>query len=652
MLIKYILIICCVNILITKEIFSQNELNRSQIVERLIERWGERENLNTDEIEELNQYVNKPVNINSLKESELSNIPILNEQQVVEIIKYREKVGKILSIYEFLYLDNFPFSTVKLLSYMLVFEDTESGGINIKKQYGDCLHKFVFNNKDKPSAYQASSFYYSVKTRGSVDNKLKYNFVAENDIGEDFFNSNNKRGFDFYSAYLSYTNKRTKLIIGDYHIANGQGLAYWTNYGGAKSSLSINNCYKSPGIKGKNSTEENIFLRGIAIRRNLSRKISLISFYSNKKRDASYNNSPTNPFYKLQNTGYHRSKTEKLNKSALREQTAGLIFKYSSMLGRFSFYITNSNFSKYIGVDNYYNFYNPRLKSFYIAGFSYIKYYNHVLFYGEYARNKKNKTAIIQGIEFQISNNFKLDLIYRNYKPGYRSIHSRSFGEFSRTENEKGVYFGVQYDIARNIVLRSYYDSYQTHWLVSDSSSPSQGEDYLAEINYSIDEQTKLYFRYKNEYKTKTLSNELDRSYSQEEERIKQYRINYSSQILSNLKYNIRFQFNSYKFSKTISNGELSMIDLYYNIKMINIFLRYALFDTDDYNSGIYAYEKDLYQSFYIPKYSFSGSRLVLCLNYKMAKKFHFYFKFSKSKLRTEGKESYNEQKFLLRYKF
>ena len=44
---------------------------------------------------------------------------------------------------------------------------------------------------------------------------------------------------------------------------------------------------------------------------------------------------------------------------------------------------------------------------------------------------------------------------------------------------------------------------------------------------------------------------------------------------------------------------------------------RYAIFDTDDFNSRIYAYENDLLNSFSVPAYFFRGSRVYLNLRYR-----------------------------------
>jgi len=47
---------------------------------------------------------------------------------------------------------------------------------------------------------------------------------------------------------------------------------------------------------------------------------------------------------------------------------------------------------------------------------------------------------------------------------------------------------------------------------------------------------------------------------------------------------------------------------------------RYAIFDTDDFNSRIYAYENDILYEFYIPAYANKGSRFYVNLRYDVTR--------------------------------
>ena len=59
--------------------------------------------------------------------------------------------------------------------------------------------------------------------------------------------------------------------------------------------------------------------------------------------------------------------------------------------------------------------------------------------------------------------------------------------------------------------------------------------------------------------------------------------------------------------------------------------LRYALFNTDDYDTRIYAYENNVLYRFSVPAYYYQGSRFYILLNYKMNDHFSFWLHFAQS---------------------
>ncbi|HYG52084.1 MAG TPA: hypothetical protein VD905_14330, partial [Flavobacteriales bacterium] len=48
--------------------------------------------------------------------------------------------------------------------------------------------------------------------------------------------------------------------------------------------------------------------------------------------------------------------------------------------------------------------------------------------------------------------------------------------------------------------------------------------------------------------------------------------------------------------------------------------IRYAIFDTDDYNSRLYAYENDVLYYYYIPSYYYKGSRIYTNVRFQYKK--------------------------------
>jgi hypothetical protein len=61
----------------------------------------------------------------------------------------------------------------------------------------------------------------------------------------------------------------------------------------------------------------------------------------------------------------------------------------------------------------------------------------------------------------------------------------------------------------------------------------------------------------------------------------------------------------------------------------VKIYMRYALFDTDTYDSRIYEYESDMLYSFSIPAFYDKGSRVYLMAKVSSSGNMDFWIKYS-----------------------
>jgi hypothetical protein len=61
----------------------------------------------------------------------------------------------------------------------------------------------------------------------------------------------------------------------------------------------------------------------------------------------------------------------------------------------------------------------------------------------------------------------------------------------------------------------------------------------------------------------------------------------------------------------------------------VDVSLRYALFDTDSYDSRIYAFENNMLNVFYIPAHNYKGSRAYVLLRWTFAKRFDLWVKYA-----------------------
>jgi hypothetical protein len=81
------------------------------------------------------------------------------------------------------------------------------------------------------------------------------------------------------------------------------------------------------------------------------------------------------------------------------------------------------------------------------------------------------------------------------------------------------------------------------------------------------------------------------------------------------------------------SNGFSAYVDAYYKplLKPLAANIRLQYFETNDYNSRIYAYESDVLYSFSIPPLYGKGFRYYANINYDLTRKISLWFRWAQT---------------------
>ena len=231
--------------------------------------------------EDLNYFLNNPLNLNTASKENLEKLQFLNDFQIKSLLDYIQKNGKMLSIYELQLVYGFTLNEItKILPFITISETQVTGSFKLKNalKYGnhqvflrgqEILEKQVGYNSisdsallEKPnSRYLGSSYKLYTKYKYNYKNKIYWGFTAEKDPGEEFFTGNNKNGFDFYSAHLQINDIGIfkTITLGDFQAKFGQGLILWSDMGLGKTPYVLNIRKKVQGLKKYSSTNENVF---------------------------------------------------------------------------------------------------------------------------------------------------------------------------------------------------------------------------------------------------------------------------------------------------------------------------------------------------------------------------------------------------------
>ncbi|MDM8159093.1 helix-hairpin-helix domain-containing protein [Labilibaculum sp. K2S] len=645
---KHLIILLCLfsYALITK---SQNTASQNDLIENLIESIAEQSEENLDYsnlLDELNILLIDPINLNSANESDLNKLLILNKNQINNFIKYRESTGQIFSLYELQLIPGFSSEIIRTISPFVSLKQMVQDTLSKRKKAKHILllksERTIEEEKgyaieNANSRYLGNPWkYYTRYQYVSPKKNISFGFTSEKDKGEPFFEEENKNGFDFYSAFIQYNSEGIlkQVNLGDYQIKFGQGLSVWSGLGGGKSSLTTHNACKSQGIKSYKSTDENQFHRGISVLLEPLKNVNFALFTSYKKKDGTLQSDSTASFISsIVNTGFHRNVTEFDKKHKLKEMIFGSYLSANLKKIELGISFLQSKYTPEIkGTDATYNLYGFKGSGNRNISLYYETQFRSIHLFGEIAQSKSGGRALLQGANIQAHPQLNFELIYRKYDPDYHGLFSNAFAEQSKTQNEEGVYIGVEFHPYPKWTLKAYYDQFEFPWLRYSANSPSEGHEYFSQLEFTPNNSVSVYFRYKQESKPENNSSSVIKSLVIQKKN--QYRLHLSAKLNENWEIRNRIEIAQYQKDNVSESGYLVYQDLIYHFtnKPISLNFRYALFDTDSFNSRIYAYENDILYAYSVPAYYLKGNRFYFNCNWELNRHLKLYARYSQTK--------------------
>jgi hypothetical protein len=127
------------------------------------------------------------------------------------------------------------------------------------------------------------------------------------------------------------------------------------------------------------------------------------------------------------------------------------------------------------------------------------------------------------------------------------------------------------------------------------------------------------------------------------------------------LRLKTRVQFSNYTLAGVHSQGMAMMQDAIFNLGKLGITLRYALFDTGDYDNRQYVYENDVWLAYSFSAYDGRGTRQYIVLDYPVSPRLTLWVRYACTRyadreeigsgLETIHGNQRNDVKFQLRFK-
>jgi hypothetical protein len=322
-------------------------------------------------------------------------------------------------------------------------------------------------------------------------------------------------------------------------------------------------------------------------------------------------------FTSFEQSGYHRTPAEIADRNNNRQVSAGINLRFSGERSLIGLNFMHFRFSRpFRKKDEPYNIYS--LKGTMLTDYSidYSHTYRNLHLFGELAMDQWFHFAIVQGALISLSDNISMSFLYRNISAAYQSLYSDAFTENTVPNNEKGFYTGLSVRPATGLQLDFYYDMFIFPWLKYQVDAPSAGREMLCQLFYQPNKFWNLNVLYKNEIKAGNVSVPNAITHGLESPVKQRWRITNEYNVSRRLGFNSRMEF-LWITGKggPARHGMMAMTGINYRKSRFSMSSGVAFFETDDYDTRIYAYEPDLLYHFSLPSYYGRGIHYYMNLH-------------------------------------
>ncbi|MCK9210955.1 MAG: helix-hairpin-helix domain-containing protein [Ignavibacteriaceae bacterium] len=620
--------------------FSQAQTDTSSIdieetLENVLEETTDEsdDNFLYDEFENLTKH---PINLNTCTAEELLQIPILDLPDAALIIEHRKKYGMFISSSELFSVENLNSEKVRKL---LPFVFAEQSSFMEEQRYAPSIsfsRNFNFEYRSRiisdlqPRAgfldnkYQGNKIKFYNRGIFEFNNTYQLSILTEKDAGEKSLND-----FTSFSLSAKKLGNFSSLVVGDYIIEFGHGLALWSPYASSKSAdIGFVTRQRGKNIIPYKSTDENNFFRGAAVQYDLY-PFNFSLYASKNYFDASID-SMRNVISSIPIDGYHRTETEHKKKNTAKEQFLG---------GRIDYAVSNSlhvsglyySSTYSLPVETSSSATSPKGKMFSHSSLAYSFVQNSFIASGEFSYNGIS-VAQLHSLQKTFSQNFSYVFSVRSYPRNYYSLHGRAFAENPYDlQNEIGLYNGILLNTQFG-KISFYFDQFMFPAGTSSTPLSSKGNEILVSFSSRITKNIETTLRYKNEKKDVVITGGDTKEFS--ERYRQQFRFETLFSVSSNLQLKNRVEYNSYALKKNSfhEKGWLFFQDIKYKMQQnISLYGRIIFFKTDSFNSAIYEFENDLPGVMSNLAMYGEGFRWYFLVKIRMLNSLNFSFKYSET---------------------
>lgn len=600
--------------------------------------------------ENLIQFYQEPLNINSASANDLRKFFFLSERQISNIIHYREYYGSLLSEYELAVIPDMDQKSIESLLPFIQISPLHDRRVLLHKRLQGANNRYLILRQSTilerkkgylqadsllevggPNLYDGSPHQLYTRLRITQPGSISLGFTMEKDAGEEnrWDHKTHKYGADFVSAHfqLEKAGPFEQLTVGDLNFQSGQQLVFGGGLGLGKGAMTVRSVGRSQfGVKPYTSSTESGFMRGGSATWKIplsKQHIFLTALYSSNYQHAKLHHDTSERIYfrSFDLSGLHRNSNEIMDRNTVQVKSTGanlhFMNRYQNLQAGVN--VLHSSYSvPLIPATSLYKTHDFRGTHHQMGSIYYAYQHQHWYSFAELAYASNKQYGIIAGVSGSLNSYMESVWLYRNYSTGFYSPYGNAFGESTRNANEEGLYWGLRLEPIAKLTLGAYYDMFRFPWLRYRVDAPSRGYEYLMRASYQLNRSTLLNLQYREE--SKGINVGIDSlAFKSVREGVRRNLIfMLDHDINENVGLKTRIHSSSYAIEDSLTKGWVVAQDVSYTRGRWKADARFALINTDDYNNRQYLYENDLLYTFSVPAYAGRGIRSYLLLRYKV----------------------------------
>ncbi len=584
-------------------------------------------------LDQLDQLKRHPLNLNEVTVSQLAALGLVSLQQAAAIVRHRELTGPFIDPVELQSVEGMDEETARALAiYVRAKEDWTSELRRVGKtvshdllvRLGRVIQRqdgFMKADGTAAPAYSGPPEKFLMRYRLKVTPRLSAGLLVEKDPGERWLRASST-GVDFLSGHACWkgTDGEVRWVVGDYNLQFGQGLGAWTGTAFGKGANIAAVPRIGRGLQPYTSSGESSFLRGVAATVPVSAaRVTL--FLSQRHLDARLQEEDPSRVRSINESGLHRTGSEIAGIGRLRLRMAGVNVAVSGGNWSAGGLVYGGGFDKMLvkgaGLEDSFDFNGRRLANF--SG--YVRFQRRNFFgFGEAAWSGNASGSAVVGVIASLSPGVSVAILRRGYSRAYTGYLNQAIAESSTASNEKGQYLGIVLSPFTRLQISSYLDVIEFPWLRYRVDAPSFAHEVLVDATWKERKSFTVTFRYRQQWKEQ---NSGTAAALPGIVPIKQQ--NYRLEAIAGLTKAVSWRFRTEvvhfrKEGQAVETGILLYQDLLWRPVqgVLSGNFRFALFDTDSFNTAIYAFENDVLYSYSVPAYQNKGSRFYLNAGWKI----------------------------------